>query len=169
MDNRKSINPRVFMETLKFLRPRKVFDLNEIKNVYMYYIVKLMKTQFKSSDQAIESLKQFFIDFLLEQIKDFKTDDDYLHRIQNIIETLKSSTEAFVADYREHYYHYRDFNKWVDPFELQNITIEVLYDMIESAIKRYESIVSNIQQNTGIMPKRNQYLESDIWNTNVWK
>lgn len=169
MNHKRSIDTTVFRESLKFLRPRKVFELSEIKNIYMYYLVKLMKTNFKSSEEAVESLRQFFIDFLQEQVKDFKTDDDYLHRVQNIIETLKSSTEAFVADYREHYYHYRDFNKWVDPFELQNITIDVLYDMIESTIKRYESITSEIYQNTGIMPKRNQYLESDIWGTNVWK
>jgi hypothetical protein len=142
---------------VKNLRPKKLYDLSNIKNAKMRMLTKYYRTAFTNPDELLRMFKNYVHDLLMGQIHGYD-EGTLISNVIDLISKVKRARIAFLADYREHYDKFREFKEWLTPFEANNTAVEVLTDIIIMLINEYDAARETIRQQTGIEIPRNQNL-----------
>lgn len=150
------INYFVLQETLRYFRPKKLYDLSEIKNENIRTLAKAFRTAFYSPEQLKNILYDYYTDYVYSNIKGYK-EGDLIANIIPLIERIKGLRNRFVNEYKSHYDKFSEFKLGLNHLEVMLTTLEVQSHIIEKIISEYDEIL-DIVQKSGIEITRNPEL-----------
>jgi hypothetical protein len=121
----------------------RINENHEIENPTMNLLSRLMNNS-ASEQEAFDNLRTLFTELVKETISKYKSNDDYLHRIEEILNTIMKVRDDFMDLHIDHLKRFKNFNKWLINFDVLNLTNDVVYDFQEDAIARHRDLATGI-------------------------
>lgn len=139
-----TIDSYMMGDILKYMRPKKIYDLGKIPNHIMRALTKLYRTAYRHPDDLKPLAEQFMYDYLISFIDRY--DEGYLlMNINEAIKKLEKEGNKFVTDYEKHFNDFCEFKGWLSPLEMLVSKKGIVLKIRNNLIERYDGIREELQ------------------------
>lgn len=140
-----TIDLHMMNDVLKYLRPKKIFDLSKIQNRAMRALTKLYRTAFRHKNDLKPLAEQFMYDYLISFVDHY--DEGYiLMNIKEAIQRLEEEGNRFITDYEKHFKDFCEFKEWITPFEMLVAKKGIVRRIVDNLVERYDGIRENLKE-----------------------